>query len=273
MTARLGKRRDVRTLAYDIGGTGIKGAVLDARGEMISPRIHLATPHPATPANVMAMLLEIAQAVPAFERVSAGFPGVVRAGRILSAPNLGTDAWRGFRLAEALAEHLGKPVRVLNDAEVQGFGVIAGQGLECVLTLGTGVGSALFQHGRLAPHLELGQHPIRNNKTYDDYLGRRALKEQGRKRWSRRVQKAIGIVRTLVNFDKLYLGGGNARHLEIELPRDVEIVSNRAGITGGVRLWDAEEAVIFAQAIPADAHRAADRSRADAKKAGRKARP
>lgn len=242
-----------RTLSFDIGGTGIKAALLDEAGRMVSERLHAATPHPGTPGHVVKLLMSMAHALAAFDRISVGFPGVVRAGRVLTAPNLGTRAWHGFHLAEALRQGLKKPVRVLNDAEVQGFGVIEGRGLECVLTLGTGVGSALFQYGRLAPHLELGQHPIRKRKTYDDYIGHAALEAKGRKKWNRRVRKAIGIVRSLVNFDRLYLGGGNARQLDIELPRDVRIVSNLAGITGGARLWDADEDDIFAQARPGDA--------------------
>jgi polyphosphate glucokinase len=237
-----------RTLSFDIGGTGLKAALLDAKGRMISTRLHVATPHPAPPEAVLRLLCDMARALPQFDRISAGFPGVVRAGHVLTAPHLDTDAWRGFDLAGALEERLGKPARVLNDAEVQGFGVIAGRGLECVLTLGTGFGSALFQDGKLAPHLELGRHPIRGKKTYDDYLGAAALQAKGRKRWNRHVAKAIAIVRALINFDRLYLGGGNATHVDIDLPKDVEIVSNTAGITGGVRLWDADEDAFFAPA-------------------------
>ena len=106
-----------------------------------------------------------------FDRVSVGFPGVVRQGQVLTAPNLGTPAWRHFPLTSALTDKLGKPARMLNDAEVQGLGVISGKGLECVITLGTGMGFALFQDGRPAPHLELSQHPLHKGKTYDQFIG------------------------------------------------------------------------------------------------------
>ena len=99
-----------------------------------------------------------------FQRISIGFPGVVRGGRVLTAPNLGTEAWHGFPLAAALAERLGAPARLANDATVQGLGVIAGHGLECVITLGTGMGFALFEDGRPGPHLELSQHPVRGTQ-------------------------------------------------------------------------------------------------------------
>jgi polyphosphate glucokinase len=151
---------------------------------------------------------------------------------------LGTSYWRDFPLVARLEQRWQKPARMLNDAEVQGFGVIAGKGLECVLTLGTGFGSAVYRDGELMPHLELGQHPVWKSKTYDQYLGAAALKRKGRIRWNRRVKRMLVIVRTLLNFDRLYLGGGNARKIDFELPADVTIVSNEAGITGGIRLWD-----------------------------------
>ncbi len=163
---------------------------------------------------------------------------MVRHGEVRTAPNLGTPVWRGFPLAATLAAQLGRPVRLLNDASVQGLGVIAGTGVECVITLGTGLGFALFDDGRLAPHLELSQHPVRGDKTYDQYLGTAALRDVGPQRWNRRVARSIGFITTLVGYDGLYLGGGNAKHITFDLPPGVKIVSNQAGITGGVRLWD-----------------------------------
>ncbi len=154
------------------------------------------------------------QGLPAFDRVSAGFPGAVRDGRIITAPHFPHGAWAGFDLAGALAEALGKPTRVLNDAEVQGFGVISGKGLEMVLTLGTGAGTALFQDGRLAPHLEFAHHPVRGKKTYNQYVGRDALKKIGGKRWNKRVGRVIEILHALVHYDVLYIGGGNSKRIE-----------------------------------------------------------
>jgi polyphosphate glucokinase len=126
-----------------------------------------------------------------------------------------------------------------NDATVQGLGVIAGHGLECVITLGTGMGFALFEEGVPGPHLELSQHPVRGRKTYDRYVGNAALRAIGRKRWNRRVRTAIGNIAILTDFDALYIGGGNSRHVQGDLPEKVRVVSNEAGITGGIRLWDA----------------------------------
>jgi polyphosphate glucokinase len=127
---------------------------------------------------------------------------------------------------------------MLDDASIQGLGVISARGLECVLTMGTGMGFALFQDGQIAPHLELSQQPIRKRKTYDEYVGKAALESVGRWRWNKRVHKIISILKTVITYDMLYIGGGNARLIEPPLPANVKIVSNMAGITGGVRLWD-----------------------------------
>lgn len=226
------------TLALDIGGTGLKAGRLDPEGTLLGNNLRIDTPHPSPPAAIVPALAGMAKVLGGFDRVSVGFPGVVRAGRVLTAPNLGTKDWTGFDLAGALHDLLGAPVRVENDATVQGLGVIGGHGLECVITLGTGFGFALYQDGRLAPHLELSQHIIRGKKTYDEYLGVVALRRIGRTRWNRRVQRMLVQLRTLVNFDRLYIGGGDAARIQFELPSDVRVVSNKAGLTGGVQLWN-----------------------------------
>jgi polyphosphate glucokinase len=191
------------------------------------------------------LLVGLAGPLGRFDRISVGFPGVVRRGQVLTAPNLGTEDWRHFPLAAALTDKLGKPTRMMNDAEVQGLGVIAGKGLECVITLGTGMGFSLFQDGHPAPHLELSQHPIRKGKTYDQYIGVAAYQDCGRKRWNRRVQRALTCINTLVGYETLYIGGGNAKHVTLDLPANVHLVSNEAGITGGVRLWDHRLDMVF----------------------------
>ena len=234
------------TLTLDIGGSGLKAGLLDANGSMVGKRSRVQTPHPSPPDIVVPALIGLAHVVGGFDRVSVGFPGVVRAGKVMTAPNLGTDAWSGFDLSGTLEERLGRPVRMLNDATVQGLGTIKGEGLECVITLGTGFGFALYQDGRLAPHLELSQHVIRGRKTYDQYLGVAAVEAVGKKRWRRRVEKMLDQLRILVNWDTLYIGGGNARLIDFKLPTDVHVISNDAGITGGVRLWDTKLDVDFA---------------------------
>ena len=231
---------ETRTLAIDIGGTGIKAALLDEAGQMISSRQRVPTPpKPLMPEALVHAIDEATAPLGPFERVSVGFPGYVRDGRVMTAPNLGTEALAGFDLQAALAEHWGKPVRVLNDADVQGFGAIKGSGIEMVLTLGTGAGTALFRDGEVMPHLELAHHPVSGKKTYDQYIGNAARQKKGKKAWSKRVAKVIDILREVVRFDHLYIGGGNAKDLSSPLPDDVTIVSNTDGLTGGIGLWRA----------------------------------
>lgn len=205
---------------------------------MVADRVRIPTPHPCPPEVLLASLKEIVSHLPSYDRISVGFPGVVRRGAVLTAPHLGTEMWRGFPLENRIAELFGKPTRLLNDAEVQGLGIITGHQLEVVITLGTGVGSAIYSDGRLTPHLELAHHPIKGDMTYDMYLGDAAKKKVGRKKWNKRVHRMIEIVSILTNFDTLHLGGGNAEHVSGPLPPNVRIASNDAGITGGIRLWD-----------------------------------
>jgi predicted TIM-barrel fold metal-dependent hydrolase len=227
-----------RTLAVDIGGTGIKFAALDDSGQIVGNPARVPTPpKPVHPEQVVGIIAETAPTLGAFERVSVGFPGMVRNGKVLTAPNLGTELWSGFDLQSELSNKLAKPVRVMNDADVQGFGAIEGKGVEMVLTLGTGAGTSLFDNGRILPHLELAHHPLHGNKTYDEWLGNAALTAKGKKKWSKRVASTIEVLRTVVNFDHLYLGGGNAKKLTFELPPDVSVVPNTDGLTGGIRLW------------------------------------
>jgi predicted TIM-barrel fold metal-dependent hydrolase len=233
---------DARTLAVDIGGTGIKLAVLDGEGRIIGTRVRVPTPPPPVgPEPVTAAIEAAAARLGDFDRASVGFPGALRSGRVLTAPNLGTELWAGFDLQGVLAERWGKPVRVMNDADVQGFGAIHGDGVEMVLTLGTGAGTSIFSNGRIVPHLEFAHHPVRGNKTYDEYVGRRALEKIGRKKWNKRVARVVEILRRVVNFDHLYIGGGNAKQIKFALPSDVTTVANTDGLTGGIALWHAEE--------------------------------
>jgi polyphosphate glucokinase len=243
-----GTGREPLTLAIDIGGTKLKASVLSTNGEMIEQPNRVDTPHPAKPEMVVSLLLELVGGLGAFDRVSVGFPGVVRRGRVLTAPNLGNDDWRDYKLSQELEQRLGKPVRMMNDATVQGLGVIEGVGLECVITLGTGMGFCLFDNGLPGPHLELSQHPVHKNRTYDQWIGNEALQDIGAKKWNRRVRKAIGFIATLTNYDTLAIGGGNARHIDFKLPPSVRTVSNDAGITGGIRLWDTLLDALFSEA-------------------------
>ena len=233
------------TLAIDIGGSHLKAGVLDAAGTMVAGPARVETPKPARPEIVVAMLIGLAKPLGKFDRISIGFPGVVRRDMVLTAPNLGTQDWAKFPLATELAKQLGKPARMLNDASIQGLGVISGRGMECVLTMGTGMGFAVFENGRLGPHMEMSQHPVKTRETYDQYVGEAVLEEIGEKHWNRRIRRVIANMATLLDYDTLYIGGGNARLIVPPVPDKVKLVSNEAGITGGVRLWDKRMDVSF----------------------------
>ncbi|HVA78891.1 MAG TPA: ROK family protein [Candidatus Binataceae bacterium] len=224
-----------RTLAVDIGGTGIKAETLDARGKPLNERQRIPTPKHATPRKVIAIVKKLAGKCAPFERVSVGFPGVVKDGVIYTAANL-DKGWTGFELAAQLRKRLHAPVRVANDADVQGLGSVSGKGIELVITLGTGVGSVIFVDGHRI-HLEAGHHPFHKGKTYEAELGERAFKKEGKKKWNNLLIEAIGDLARMFNYDRLYLGGGNAKHIKIKLPANVKIVSNLAGLLGGIKLW------------------------------------
>ena len=241
----------ITTLSVDCGGTGLKALLLDDAGEQVGERVRVPTPYPMGPDRFVTVLVALASGLGGFDRATVGMPGMIRHGRVVSTPHYPrlagpftpldqvlADRWRGFDAQAALTEAFGRPTRVLNDAEVQGAAVVRSAGLELVLTLGTGLGSAIFDDGVLAPHLELSHHRFRNGQTYDEQLGTKARKAAGQQRWVRRVRRAVAGLRPVVCFDRLYVGGGNAKHLPDDLGADVTIVSNTAGMLGGVRAWN-----------------------------------
>jgi len=220
----------------DIGGTGIKMMLLDPVGKPISDRMRALTPTNPTPERVLTVLGQMQAQLGVFDRVSVGFPGVVKHGVTIAAHNL-SPKWAEFPLEETLANIWKKPVRVANDASVQGYGAIYGKGVELCLTLGTGLGSSLFTGGHLCPGLELAHHPWRKGKTYEEFLGIRALEKHGKTKWNELLQKAIAQTFQLFNWDYLHLGGGNAKHITFELTKNMRIVPNEEGLLGGVALW------------------------------------
>ncbi|MCM0589369.1 MAG: ROK family protein [Gloeotrichia echinulata IR180] len=226
----------IRTLSVDIGGSGVKAMVLDITGHPVTERARLDTPQPATPEVVINAIVVLAAAQGEFHRVSVGFPGVVRCGVTETAANLHRD-WIGFDLETTLSKHLQKPVRVINDADMQGFGAVAGKGVELVITLGTGFGSALFVDGKLVPNMEMGHHQFRKGETYEEQLGRATLEEIGDKKWNKRLKKAIVSLQDLFNYDYLYIGGGEAVRVNLLLPLNVKLIPNITGLLGGIALW------------------------------------
>jgi polyphosphate glucokinase len=238
------------TLCVDVGGSGVKGATVGSDGAALGARVRIDTTYPMPPTALIDMIAEIAQRSPVATRASIGFPGMIRAGRVLSAPHFVTKngpgtatlpdlvtAWDSFDLAGAVDDRLGLPCRVANDADTQGLAAIAGSGLELVITLGTGIGTALFLDGELQTHLELSHHPLRKRKTYNEYVGDAALRKVGAETWTKRVDRTVTVLGALTFFDRLYVGGGNAEHLTSRFTHEHTLVPNADGILGGARLW------------------------------------
>lgn len=238
------------TLAIDIGGSGLKALTLGPRGKALTDRVRVPTPYPLPPSRLVKELQALVAPLGSYDRVSAGFPGMVRSGVVLTAPNLSlakgpgsepdpkvVKAWSHFDLDAALTAALGKPTRVVNDADLQGLDAAVGRGLEIVITLGTGFGTAVLHDGQLLPHMEIAHHPFRHDETYDQQVGDVALRSVGPRRWSKRVHKAIAALDTMFVFDHLYIGGGNAKHLRGDLPEKVSLIDSNSGLLGGIRLW------------------------------------
>lgn len=242
------------TLAVDCGGGGLKASVLDRDGTMRAPAVRRPTPYPLPPQRLLEEIEALAALLPPADRVTVGMPGMIRHGVVVATPHYVTrsgprtrivpelvTAWAGFDMEAAISARLGLPTIVLNDAEVHGCGVVSGAGLEVVMTLGTGLGNAIFDGGRLAPHLELSQAPVRWGLTYDAYIGEHERLRLGDSHWSRRVRRVVEALEPALVWDRLYLGGGNSRRITpttLERLGDaVVVVPNSAGIVGGVRAW------------------------------------
>jgi polyphosphate glucokinase len=226
-----------RILCIDVGGSGLKAAVISPRGVYLAKRVRIKTPKRRKPRDIVQALTELVAPLGSFDHVTIGFPGMVKNGKVVSAPHFGTKDWKGFDLAAAMRKAWKKPVKLLNDADVQGLAVIKGKGLELVCTLGTGFGTAWFRDGLLLPHMDLAHLTVQKQYDLDVYVGDQTRRAIGNGRWNRRVKKLIGVLETVFNYDHLYLGGGNSKWVKFKLPRNVRIVSNDAGMEGGAFAW------------------------------------
>ncbi|KQN38874.1 chromosome partitioning protein ParA [Pedobacter sp. Leaf41] len=225
-------------LSIDIGGTSIKTVLLDEDGNMLSEYLKSKTPEGATPKDIVSGIEALIKPIPnTFNRVSIGFPGYVKNGIVKTAPNLAKNKWADVDLAQRVADALNKPVRLVNDADQQGLGVVEGKGFEIVFTVGTGFGTALLFDGELLPHLELAHFPLNKEEDYDDYIGNKAFEKIGSERWNKRLKKVIETYKTVFNYDFLYIGGGNSKQIDFKLDENMKLVTNRDGIKGGAKLW------------------------------------
>ena len=228
-------------LSIDIGGTNIKSCLLSPKGKLLTEFKKTPTPKNSTPEEVLKAIKKLCADFKKFEKISIGFPGYVKLGVVQTAPNLAENKWVNIDLAQRVADMFGKPVRLINDADQQGLGIVSGKGFEIVFTLGTGFGTSLLFDGELLPHLELAHLPVNKTDDYDDFIGDRGYHKVGKKKWNERLKYIIEIYKTVFNYDKLYIGGGNSNEINFQLDKNIKLVSNKDGIKGGAKLWLAKE--------------------------------
>jgi len=232
----MARSRGERILVVDVGGTHVKAA-FTADG---APTVRFPS-GPRMTARQMARQLKEGLRGTAFDRVSIGYPGVVRHGAILGEPPHLGRGWVGFDFARAL----GKPTRVVNDAAMQALGSYRG-GSMLFLGLGAGLGSAMIVDGKLQP-MELGHLPGRKGKVYEDAVGELARRRLGRKRWQKEVFRVVEVLSAALEPDYVVLGGGNVRRLRRLPPRTFR-GNNRHAFAGGIELWrDAGHAPVRAR--------------------------
>lgn len=239
-------------VGIDIGGTGIKGAVVDTEtGKLVGERLKVATPEGGRPADIVATVVDIITALKVEATVPVGvcFPAIVIHGKTMSAANV-SDEWIGLE-AEALFEKaLGRDIHFVNDADAAGvaevrYGAAKGvPGLVILTTLGTGIGSAFIQDGVLIPNTELGHLEIDGKDA--EKRASYAAKERGRlsyERWAKRLQRYYSHVEFLFSPDLIIVGGGVSKHhadflplLKLRAPIVPAVLRNNAGILGAAAL-------------------------------------
>ncbi len=228
---------EYRILSIDIGGTYIKGTILNIEGDMLTGYHTVKTPHLPGPQKLLAAIRTLVIDFPSFNKVSIGFPGFVKEGIVYTAPSIAPNKWKNINLKRILQDEFNCLVKIVNDADMQGLGVIKGIGFEVLITLGTGLGSAMYLNGTLLPHLELSQHPIGKGFIYDNYVGKKVFEDLGISVWNQRVEEVLSVLKNVFNYDHLYIGGGNSRFITLDLDDNMTLVSNEDGIKGGAVLW------------------------------------
>lgn len=253
------KEQDNIILGVDIGGTGIKGGLIDINtGEMITERHRLATPKPATPEAVAATFAELVDHFKWEGIVGVGFPAIVRHGIALSAANI-DDSWIGTDIEALLSKASGCIVHVVNDADAAGvaamfYGAGKGeQGVVLMLTIGTGIGSALFIDGHLVPNSELGHLYMRNEKEVaEKQVSKAARKAEGKswKEWGKGFNKYLLHIQRLFSPDLVIIGGGGSKQFDEyadQLTVNFRVKPagylNKAGAVGAAHYaWELEQA-------------------------------
>ena len=234
-------------LGIDIGGSGIKGAIVDIRkGEFVGERHRIPTPQPAKPVPVAEVVAEIVQHFNYSGPIGITFPAIIRNGVAHSAANVDDD-FIGTDISALIQRITGQPTLVLNDADAAGiaemhFGAGRGHlGTVIILTLGTGIGSSFFRKGVLLPNSELGHIFLSNGKEAEEYASDRIRSDEdlGWKKWGRRVNRFLQHVDFIFSPDLIIIGGGVSRKYEKYFPQidiNSELVPaelrNDAGIVG-----------------------------------------
>lgn len=233
-------------LGVDIGGSGIKGSLVDVKtGELVGERLRIPTPVPATPKAVANTVAELVSQLSWRGAIGCTFPAIMKHGTAYSAANV-DQAWIGTNVEQLFTSKTGDRVRVINDADAAGvaemnFGAGVGiSGTVIMLTVGTGIGSAVFLDGKLLPNSELGHLEIRGKTGENRASDRiRETEELSWKKWAKRLNEYIQHVEFLFSPDLFILGGGVSKrfelfseYLELETPILPAKLKNDAGIVG-----------------------------------------
>lgn len=211
-----------KILGIDVGATGIKGNLVDAKkGIVLEERLKIKTPLKSTPANVLGVINDI---VTHFDwkgkPMGIGFPAIVQHGKTQSAANVDAS-WLGFSAQKFLEKGTGCPLNIVNDADAAGIAEIEfGEGKNVkgtvlLLTLGTGVGSALFHNGKLVPNTEMG-HLKWKDKVLEQYMSNKAreINNHSWKSWAKELNKGLSHIDFLFSPDLIILGGGISKKFE-----------------------------------------------------------
>ncbi|HIE22526.1 MAG TPA: ROK family protein [Acidimicrobiia bacterium] len=238
-------------LGIDVGGSGIKGAVVDLEdGSLVSERVKIATPEPVLPAEMATMVAELVSTLGYDGAVGIGFPAVVVDGTVWTANNIHRD-WIGVNAQKVFTEATGVEVEVINDADAAAlgearYGAARGVGgLVILLTFGSGIGSGLLLDGRLIPNVELGQLELDGHRPAESHFSASARKRDdvGWDEWGDRVNRFLTHVNALFSPRLILVSGGVARKWEKfahrihpDLPAVRAEAANNAGIVGAATL-------------------------------------
>ena len=241
------------TLGIDVGGSGVKGAVVDtATGDLISDRLRIATPQPATPTGIAQVVADLITRLDYDGPVGCSFPTVVVDGQVRTAGNI-DEEWRGIQADELFKAATGLEFVVENDADVAGLAEMtlgAGRGLigtVVMITIGTGLGTGVFSDGVLIPNIEAGRMPGKNGEPVEFYAGDRARKvdDLSWPEWGRRFDYFLKRVARVFTPSHFILGGGASKKLDrfadeltIDIPITVARFKNNAGIIGAALAAD-----------------------------------